>query len=152
MSYYNSNTYFYPRIRTKNIKINHIVDYTPEECKSTYKYRTIEGRPSDAFYFKPSSRNSKEKNKIKYGNTYINEINKTYNEPYKFNENGIIRETRNYILYENKNWTENIQYPIIEYDKIELPPPPTKPKKKPKIKKYLKKSSSYKRRNRKRRR
>ena len=97
MSYYNSNTYFYPRIRTKNIKINHIVDYTPEECKSTYKYRTIEGRPIDAFYFKPSSRNSKEKNKRKYGNK--NEINKTYNEPYKFNENGIIRETRNYTLY-----------------------------------------------------
>ena len=93
------------------------------------------------------------KNKIKYGNTYINEINKTYNESYKFNENGIIRETRNYILYENKNWTENIQS-LIEYDKIELPPPPTKPKPKPKskIKKYLKKSSSYKRRNRKRRR
>jgi len=138
MSYYNSNTYFYPRIRTKNIKINHIVDYTPEECKSTYKYRTIEGCPIDAFYFKPSSRNSKEKNKRKYGN--INEINKTYNEPYKFNENGIIRETRNYTLYENKNWTENIQYPVVEYDKIELPPPlPPKPKPKPKPKKIFEK-------------
>ena len=81
---------------------------------------------------------SKEKNKRKYGN--INEINKTYNEPYKFNENGIIRETRNYTLYENKNWTENIQYPVVEYDKIELPPPlPPKPKPKPKPKKIFEK-------------
>ena len=61
MSYYNSNTYFYPRIRTKNIKINHIVDYTPEELKSAYKYKNIEGRPSDAFYFKPSSQIQKKK-------------------------------------------------------------------------------------------
>ena len=49
-------------IKKIKIKINHIVDYTPEECKSKYKYRTIEGRPSDAFYYKPSSRNSKAKN------------------------------------------------------------------------------------------
>ena len=56
-----------------------------------------------------------------------------YNEPLVFNENGIIREKDNYILYENKNWTENIEYPVIEYEKIELPPPP-KPKPKQKIK------------------
>ena len=149
MSYYNSNSYFYPRVRTGNIKVNHIVDYTPEEYRSTYQYRTIDGRPSDAFYFKPSHGNSREKHKINYKNsqTYYNprnneiikEVHKSYNEPYIFNENGIIREKRNYILYENKNWTENIKYPIVEYEKIELPPPP-KPKPKPKPKKTFEKS------------
>ena len=132
MNYYNSNSYFYPRVKTRNIKINHIVDYTPEEYKSTYQYRTIHGRPSDTFYFKPSHGNSKEKKYKTYKNseTYLYP---GYNEPYVFNENGIIREKRNYILYENKNWTENVKYPVVEYEKIELPPPP-KPKPKPKQK------------------
>ena len=147
MRYYNSNSYFYPKVRTENVKINYIVDYTPEEYKSKYQYRTIEGRPSDAFYFKPSHGNSKEKHKINY-NTYlypgkneiIKEIHKTKNEPYYFNESGIIREKRNYILYENKNWSENVKHPIVEYEKIELPPPPPKPKPKPKPKKIFEKS------------
>ena len=137
MSYYNSNSNFYPRVRKGNIKINHIVDFTPDEYKSTYQFRTIDGRPSDAFYFKPSHGNSKEKKEYKYGNsdTYIR-----YNEPLVFNENGIIREKDNYILYENKNWTENIQYPIVEYEKIELPPPiKSKPKLKTKPKKIFEK-------------
>ena len=39
-----------------------------------------------------------------------------------------------------KIWTENIQYPVVEYDKIELPPPlPPKPKPKPKPKKIFEK-------------
>ena len=129
MSYYNSNSYFYPRVRKGNIKINHIVDFTPDEYKSTYKFRTRDGRPSDAFYFKPSHGNSKEKKQYKYNS----DVHIRYNEPLVFNENGIIREKDNYILYENKNWTENIEYPVIEYEKIELPPPP-KPKPKQKIK------------------
>ena len=128
MNYYNSNSYFYPRTRNGNLKINHIVDFTPDEYKSTYQYRTIDGRPSDAFYFKPTHGNSTEKKYKKYGNL---DIHTRYNEPLTFNENGIIREKNNYILYENKNWTENVQYPIVEYEKIELPPPP-KPKPKPK--------------------
>ena len=150
MSYYNSNSYFYPRVRTGNLKINHIVDFTPEEYKSTYQYRTIDGRPSDAFYFKPSHGNSREKHKINYSNTetyyypgqnrIINEIHKTYNQPYVFNENGIIREKSNYILYENKNWTENVKYPFVEYEEIYIPPPPPKPKPKPKPKKIYEKS------------
>ena len=130
MNYYNSNSYFYPRTRNGNLKINHIVDFTPDEYKSTYQYRTIDGRPSDAFYFKPTHGNSTEKKYKKYGNL---DIHTRYNEPLTFNENGIIREKNNYILYENKNWTENVQYPIVEYEKIELPPPP-KPKPKPKPK------------------
>lgn len=129
MSYYNSNSYFYPRVRKGNIKINHIVDFTPDEYKSTYKFRTRDGRPSDVFYFKPSHGNSKEKKQYKYNS----DVHIRYNEPLVFNENGIIREKDNYILYENKNWTENIEYPVIEYEKIELPPPP-KPKPKQKIK------------------
>jgi hypothetical protein len=147
MRYYNSNSYFYPKVRTENVKIKYIVDYTPEEYKSKYQYRTIDGRPSDAFYFKPSHGNSREKHKINY-NTYlypgkneiIKEIHKTKNEPYYFNESGIIREKRNYILYENKNWSENVKHPIVEYEKIELPPPPPKPKPKPKPKKIFEKS------------
>ena len=138
MSYYNSNSYFYPRVRTRNIKINHIVDYTPEEYKSSYQFKTIKGRPSDTFYFKPSLGNPREKHLIQYPNTE-RYIHKSRNEPYTFNENGIIREKRNYILYENKNWTENVQYPVVEYEKIELPPPP-KPKPKPKPKKTFEKS------------
>jgi len=136
MSYYNSNSYFYPRVRQGNLKVNHIVDFTPEEYKSTYQYHTIEGRPSDAFYFKPSHGNSREKHTIKYNDNekYV------YNQPLTFNENGIIRETRNYILYENKNWTENIKYPIVEYEEINIPPPPPKPKPKPKPKKIYEKS------------
>ena len=155
MENYNSksNTYYYPRTRRGNIKINHIVDFTPDKYKSTYHFRTIDGRPSDAFYFKPSG-NSKEKKMSKYnyknseayifpgnnGNQLIKEIHKTVYEPHKFNENGIIREKRNYTLYENKNWTENISYPIVEYEKIDLPPPPAKPKPKPKPKKIYEKS------------
>ena len=139
MSYYNSNSYFYPRVKTRNVKINHIVDYIPEECKSTYQYRTIEGRPSDIFYFKPSHGNSKEKKYKTYKNTDTC-LYPGYNEPYVFNENGIIREKRNYILYENKNWTENVNYPVVEYEQIELPPPPKlKPKPKPKSKKIFEK-------------
>ena len=137
MSYYNSNSYFYPRVKTRNVKINHIVDYTPEEYKSTYQYRTIEGRPSDTFYFKPSHGNSKEKKYKTYKNSDTC-LYPGYNEPYVFNENGIIREKRNYILYENKNWTENVNYPVVEYEQIELPPPP-KPKPKPKPKKIFEK-------------
>ena len=136
MSYYNSNSYFYPRVRQGNLKVNHIVDFTPEEYKSTYQYRTIEGRPSDAFYFKPSHVNSREKHTIKYNDKekYV------YNTPLTFNENGIIREKKNYILYENKNWTENIKYPIVEYEERNIPPPPPKPKPKPKPKKIYEKS------------
>ena len=150
MRYYNSNSYFYPKVKTENVKINYIVDYTPEEYKSTYKYRTIEGRPSDAFYFKPPHNNSREKHRINYRNTdtylypgkneIIKEIHKTKDEPYYFNESGIIREKRNYILYENKNWSENVKYPYVEYEKIDLPPPPPKPKPKPKPKKIFEKS------------
>ena len=137
MSYYNSNSYFYPRVRKGNIKINHIVDFTPDEYKSVYQFRTIDGRPSDAFYFKPSHGISKEKKQYKYRNA---DMHMTYNEPLVFNENGIIREKNNYILYENKNWTENIMYPIVEYEKIELPPPPKiKPKPKAKPKKIFEK-------------
>ena len=137
MNYYNSNSYFYPRTRNGNLKINHIVDFTPDEYKSTYQYRTIDGRPSDAFYFKPTHGNSTEKKYKKYGNL---DIHTRYNEPLTFNENGIIREKNNYILYENKNWSENIKYPYVEYEKIDLPPPPPKPKPKPKPKKIFEKS------------
>ena len=153
MSYYNSdiksrnNTYYYPRMRTQNLKINHIVDFTPEECKSTYQFRMRDGRPSDTFYFKPTHSNSKEKKifnyesyQTKYGNEAIREIHNTVYEPHKFNENGILREKDNYILYENKNWTENVAYPVVEYEKIELPLPPPPPKPKPKPKKILEKS------------
>ena len=102
----------------------------------------INGRRSDAFYFLPTINLSKKEIAYEHqksksyivpgpdGKTKIKEIHKTVYSPQKFNENGIIREKRNYTLYENKNWTENVKYPIIEYEKIDIP----KPKPKPKIK------------------
>ena len=62
------------------------------------------------------------------GTGMIKEIHSAVYEPQKFNENGIIREKRNYTLYENKNWTENVKYPVIEYEKIDIPKPKPKPK------------------------
>ena len=88
----------YPvKIKTKKKKIRHIVDNTPEECKSIYFSRMIDGRPSDVFYFHPPL-------SIKYGQSnksyiipgsngeIIKEIHKSNYTPQKFNEKGIIRE------------------------------------------------------------
>ena len=78
--------------------------------------------------------------KTENGKNAIREIHYTVYEQHKFNDNGILREKDNYILYENKNWTENVAYPVVEYEKIELPLPPPPPKPKPKPKKILEKS------------
>ena len=42
---------------------------------------------------------------------------KTFNETQKFNQSGIVKESFNHILYENKNWTQKKKYPIIEIEK-----------------------------------
>ena len=42
---------------------------------------------------------------------------KTLNETQKFNQSGIIKESFNHILYENKNWTQKKKYPVIEIEK-----------------------------------
>ena len=127
------------RVKTKTMKIHHIVDKIPIENRSTYYPRIVNGRPIDAFYFSPP------KDELKYqhqasrsfiipgtNGEAIREIHTTVYSPQKFNENGIIREKCNYILYENKNWTENIGYPIVEYEKIKIPKPKPKAKPKPK--------------------
>ena len=129
------------RVKTKTMKIHHIVDKIPIENRSTYYPRIVNGRPTDAFYFSPP------KDELKYqhqasrsfiipgtNGEAIREIHTTVYSPQKFNENGIIREKCNYILYENKNWTENIGYPIVEYEKIKIPKPKPKAKPKPKPK------------------
>ena len=41
MSYYNSNSYFYPRVRQGNLKVNHIVDFTPEELRQCEEERKM---------------------------------------------------------------------------------------------------------------
>ena len=132
MDYYSYNSYVYPKsVRMQTKKIHHIVDYTPEKYKSTYVQRMIGNRKSDAFYFKPTSNIPKSeidyeyqinKSQIIPGNSKrgaVYEIHGTISEPQKFNEHGILREKYNYLLYENKNWTENIKYPVIDYQKIE---------------------------------
>ena len=129
------------RVKTKTMKIHHIVDEIPIENKSTYYPRIVNGRPTDSFYFSPA------KDELKYqhqasrsfiipgtNGEAIREIHTTVYSPQKFNENGIIREKCNYLLYENKNWTENIGYPIVEYEKIKIPKPKPKAKPKPKPK------------------
>ena len=141
MDYY---TYSYPsRVKTQTKKIHHIVDYTPETFKSTYIPRYIDGRPSDAFYFKPTINIPRKEFQYQHQvskshiipGTSIKEIHKTMYSPQKFNENGIIREKYNYTLYENKNWTENIGHPFVEYETIKIPKPKPKPKPEPKIEK-----------------
>ena len=112
--------------------MHHIDDNTQEIYKSTYQSRYLDGRPSDIFYFMPTI--NIPKNEMDYqhkiSKSYIfpgedgelvKEIHKTAYSPQKFNENGIIREKYNYTLYENKNWTENIKYPYVEYEKIKVP-------------------------------
>jgi hypothetical protein len=42
---------------------------------------------------------------------------KTFNETQKFNQSGIVKESFNHILYENKNWTQKKKYPVIEIEK-----------------------------------
>jgi hypothetical protein len=42
---------------------------------------------------------------------------KTLNETQKFNKSGIVKESFNHILYQNKNWTEKKKYPVIEIKK-----------------------------------
>lgn len=156
MNYYSYNSYAYPKsVRMQTKKVHHIVDYTPEKYKSTYVQRMVGNRSSDAFYFKPTSNIPKSELDYEYqinkshiipGNSKrgaVREIHKIISEPQKFNEHGILREKYNYLLYENKNWTENIKYPVIDYEKIEeekrarqrlrakvkthTPPPPPKP-------------------------
>jgi hypothetical protein len=54
------------------------------------------------------------------GNVNAEEVHKTYktlNETQKFNQSGIIKESFNHILYENKNWTQKKKYPVIEIEK-----------------------------------
>ena len=132
MDYYSYNSHVYPKsVRMQTKKVHHIVDYTPEKYKSTYVQRMIGNRKSDAFYFKPTSNIPKSeidyeyqinKSQIIPGNSKrgaVYEIHGTISEPQKFNEHGILREKYNYLLYENKNWTENIKYPVIDYQKIE---------------------------------
>jgi hypothetical protein len=140
MDYY---SYTYPaRVKTETRRVHHIVDHTPEKFKSKYISRSIDGRPSDAFYFRPTINVSKKEIEYEHqiskpniipgpNGTAIKEIYKTVSSPQKFNVNGIIREKYNYTLYENKNWTENVQYPVIEYEKVNLQKP--KPKPKPKL-------------------
>ena len=133
----------YPsKIKTKTQKIHHIVDNDPVEFKSSYCPKLLDGRPTDAFYFKPPE---DYKYKRQECNTYIvpgidgdekvREIHTTFYTPQKFNENGVIREKCNYLLYENKNWTENIGHPFVEYETIKIPKPKPKPKPEPKIEK-----------------
>ena len=132
MDYYSYNSYAYPKsVRMQTKKVHHIVDYTPEKYKSTYVQRMVGNRSSDAFYFKPTSNIPKSEIDYEYqinkshiipGNSKrgaVYEIHGTISEPQKFNEHGILREKYNYLLYENKNWTENIKYPVIDYQKIE---------------------------------
>ena len=149
MEYYTHNSYVYPKkVHMKERNIHHIVDYTPEKYKSVYVPKVIGHRESDAFYFMPTSNipqaeidyeNQMTRSYIIPGDSKrgaIREIHSTVYSPQKFNEAGILREKRNYILYENKNWTENVKYPIVEYEKVETeekvkkkpPPPPPAPK------------------------
>ena len=58
-------------------------------------------------------------NKI-YNNISSDNFHKTYktlNETQKFNKSGIVKESFNHILYQNKNWTEKKKYPVIEIEK-----------------------------------
>ena len=132
MDYYSYKSYAYPKsVRMQTKKVHHIVDYTPEKYKSTYVQRMVGNRSSDAFYFKPTSNIPKSEIDYEYqinkshiipGNSKrgaVREIHGTISEPQKFNEHGILREKYNYLLYENKNWTENIKYPVVDYEKIE---------------------------------
>ena len=140
MDYY---SYTYPKkVKTETTRVHHIIDHTPEKFKSRYVSREIDGRPSDAFYFRPTINLSKKEIEYEHqkskshilkgpNGTTIKEIYKTVTSPHKFNENGIIREKYNYTLYENKNWTENIQRPIVEYETVNLAKPKPKPKPKP---------------------
>lgn len=62
---------------------------------------------------------------------------KTFNETQKFNQSGIIKERHNYILFQNRNWTEKKKYPVVEIEK-EQPPEPVRTFKKIKKEKVVK--------------
>ena len=42
---------------------------------------------------------------------------KTLNETQKFSKSGIVKQSFNHILYQNKNWTEKKKYPVIEIER-----------------------------------
>ena len=135
-------SYTYPsKIKNNPEEIHHIVDNNnPVEFKQTYYSSKNLDRPTDSFYFKPPKDYKYKKQEC---NTYIipgidedekvREIHTTFYTPQKCNENGVIREKRNYLLYENKNWTENIGHPFVEYETEKIPKPKPKPKMEPKI-------------------
>jgi hypothetical protein len=75
---------------------------------------------------------------------------KTFNETQKFNQSGIIKERHNYILFQNRNWTEKKKYPVVEIEK-EQPPEPVRTFKKIKKEKavnanYIRKTDNQRKR------
>ena len=75
---------------------------------------------------------------------------KTFNETQKFNQSGIIKERHNYILFQNRNWTEKKRYPVVEIEK-EQPPEPVRTFKKIKKEKavnanYIRKADTQRKR------
>jgi len=65
---------------------------------------------------KPASSN-KTLNNISSDN--VRKTYKSLNETQKFNKSGIVKQSFNHILYQNKNWTEKKKYPVIEIEKEE---------------------------------
>jgi len=119
MDNYSYNDYYYPQQiqpYTKNNYTN-IQEAQEEKYISTYIAKKNAGRPIDSFYFQPT-KNLPEKN-------FINSRkNNKYIEPNHFNESGILRETYNYTLYENKNWKQYPEYEekMVQAEIIEEPP------------------------------
>ena len=89
-------------------KINSSDEYFPNKIikKKNYQSYIIKQKPDIS---------NKILNNISSDN--VHKTYKTLNETQKFNKSGIVKESFNHILYQNKNWTEKKKYPVIEIEK-----------------------------------
>lgn len=89
-------------------------EYSPKKIIKTEDYESyiINHEPVKSNNIINNINTNKNKNKEEIRRSF-----KTFNETQKFNQSGIVKESFNHILYENKNWTQKRKYPVIEIEK-----------------------------------
>lgn len=99
-------------------------EYSPNKIIKTEDYESyiINHEPIESNNIQVKTNINTIANSNPNANTYTNkdEVRRTYktfNETQKFNQSGIVKESFNHILYENKNWTQKKKYPVIEIEK-----------------------------------
>ena len=124
MSYYHSVNQPYYSSRPSYPDTQDFVEFPHGSNEYSQYYRSSnKGRTTDIFISKTPVHHAPyitQKNEVYEGVDEFHRPGKVHktlkniSQPQKFNESGIIRETRNYTLYENKNWTEMNKKPIVE--------------------------------------